>query len=285
MIAMEGFMARTTRFTRLFAILIAGFLSACVAPTTQTPGYDPAEVAREQELQRQMAAGQAKGQVPTISAEEVVARMQRVANRLGPAAEKTCRDMYGTDRPCRFTFVLADKGPVNAWADGSTVTVTPAMVAFTGSDEELAMVLAHEYAHNTLQHPQAMATNTAAGGIAGALVDAIASSRGYDTGNTFSQAGAEYGAYRYSVDFEKEADYVGLYILANAGYDYSKTPEMWRRMTAYDPNGIYGGKTHPSNPDRYIGMNQAIKEINAKKASGAPLLPERKAKKKSRWGF
>lgn len=270
-------------FSRLPAIatlVLPLCITACVAPTQQTPNLDPNAVARERELQQQIINQQGgKPVMANLSTQEITSRMQNVANRIGPAGQQVCQQMYGNKQNCTFKFQLAKEGPVNAYADGTNIVVTPAMVAFASSEQELAMVVAHEYAHNVLKHPQATGVNAAGGGIAGTLIDALANSQGYDTGGTFGKMGQQYGQFRYSVDFEKEADYVGMYILDRAGYDVSNSPDFWRRMSALNPDGIYGGKSHPGNAERYVAMNQTTAEIAAKKRAGQQPLPERKPKK------
>ena len=78
---------------------------------------------------------------------------------------------------------------------------------------------------------------------------------------------------RYSKAFEQEADHVGLYISRRAGYNLDSMPNIWRRMAAGNPSGIYNASTHPTYPERYIAMQQTINEIRAKEKAGQPLLP------------
>ena len=105
------------------------------------------------------------------------------------------------------------------------------------------------------------------------LLDMLAQSQGIETGGQISKIGAGIGQYHYSVDFEKEADYVGLYILARAGYDVNGANDFWRRFTVQNPGGLKSSYTHPSNPERTLSMKKTAAEIEAKKKSGQPLLP------------
>jgi predicted Zn-dependent protease len=77
---------------------------------------------------------------------------------------------------------------------------------------------------------------------------------------------------------EREADYVSLYIIAVAGYDYNAAPNFYRRLASADPGSIKKSfaRTHPSSPERFIAMEKAVKEINDKKSKGLPLIPEEK---------
>lgn len=259
-------------------LLIAASLLAlvsCAKPTTRAPKLDPSQVQAERAAQRQVAEQSAGGaQVAVLPTEEVIARLNRVAPKVQQAGTMVCQQMYGTRRNCGFAFKLANQDLLNAWADGEAVYITPKMVSFASSDEELANVLAHEYAHNVLQHPQSTGQNAAAGAIGGMLIDLLAKSQGYDTGNAFSKIGGEVGQYHYSVAFEREADYVGMYVLANAGYRVDGALDFWRRFTTQDPNGLYASQSHPSNPERTVAMQRTIVEIDAKRAANRPLLPD-----------
>ena len=90
--------------------------------------------------------------------------------------------------------------------------------------------------------------------------------------------GAQASLLAYSPSFEHESDYIGLYILARAGFDYQNAPEFWRLMSRNNPQGIYNRTTHPTTPERFVAMSKTIEEINAKKAKGLRLLPNFKAK-------
>ena len=46
----------------------------------------------------------------------------------------------------------------------------------------------------------------------------------------YSDAGAQIGVAAFSQAFELEADYVGLYILARAGYPTKNAAAFWRKM-------------------------------------------------------
>ena len=89
----------------------------------------------------------------------------------------------------------------------------------------------------------------------------------------FSKSGAQMAMAPYSADFEREADYVGLYIMARAGYNIDKAPDVWRMMSAANPEAIYVTSTHPNNPARTIAMTKTVAEIHAKQRSGQPLIP------------
>ena len=124
-------------------------------------------------------------------------------------------------------------------------------------------------------HVDAQQKNSLAGHLVGFTLDMLATAGGISTGSMFSNAGAQIGGLTYSQGFENEADYIGVYIMANSGYDIDNAPNIWRRFSIKDGGqGIYTSSTHPTNPHRFIALSKAIQEIKNKKAVGKPLTPE-----------
>lgn len=176
------------------------------------------------------------------------------------------------EKQCDYPVNLDSQDIINALADGKQILVTKGMMRFTKDDIELSLVVAHELAHNTMKHIDAKMTNTAIGSI----LDIIAAAYGVNTSNAFANAGAA----AYSQDFEAEADYVGLYIMAIAGLPIENAPKFWRRMAAEHPGSIKTNHaaTHPATSERFLTLEATVKEIHGKKANGSPLVPELKKK-------
>jgi predicted Zn-dependent protease len=85
------------------------------------------------------------------------------------------------------------------------------------------------------------------------------------------------GAGVYSVEFEQEADYVGLYFMAQAGYKIDEAPNFWRRMATSNSSSISMKSSHPTHPERFLALETTVKEIKDKIANNQPLKPEMKA--------
>jgi predicted Zn-dependent protease len=86
------------------------------------------------------------------------------------------------------------------------------------------------------------------------------------------------GAGAYSQEFESEADYVGLYIMANSGMPIADAPKFWRRMAAAFPSNIKANysASHPSTSYRMVALEETVREINVKVEKSEPLLPNMK---------
>lgn len=177
------------------------------------------------------------------------------------------------ERACRYPGLLHSSQAVNAFADGKHVLVTRGMVSFAASDDELALVIAHEMAHNSMGHIEAKKQNAGVG-MLGDIAVLLLSRGQVSTRGAFAQIAAT----AYSQEFESEADYVGLYILANAGLPIEDAPNFWRRMAAEHPGSIKSNHaaSHPSTSYRMVALENAVKEIGAKRAAGEPMRPNMK---------
>jgi len=172
-------------------------------------------------------------------------------------------------RTCRFLLEMKEDPVINAFANGDMIMVNSGLVKFTRTDDELALVLGHELAHNTMQHIDAKRNNAMIGTLILDLPIALLTRVNPGVGNAA-------GAGAFSSDFETEADYVGLYYTAKAGYGIRDVSELWRRMAIENPGAIYTTSTHPTTANRFVVLEAARQEIEAKKANGQPLEPNMK---------
>jgi len=65
------------------------------------------------------------------------------------------------------------------------------------------------------------------------------------------QTKSEYYRLLRAEDFEREADYVGLYIMALDGWPIDSAPDLWRRMAAQSPGSIKFASSHPTTAERF----------------------------------
>src|SRR5690606_2170689 len=109
----------------------------------------------------------------------------------------------------------------------------------------------------------------------GLLLDVLFALAGVNTGGAFMRSGMNSGAASYSMEFEEQADYVGMYMLARAGYDYNQSVALWERRSGRTKILNEGGTTHPTSTARFIAMDSAAQGIYQKQLASLPLLPER----------
>lgn len=169
---------------------------------------------------------------------------------------------------CDYPLMLSESNEINAFADGNAIYITQGMMDFTNNNDELALVIAHELAHNNMRHISSKRLNA----VGGFLVDLfVAALTGVNTQGAFTKAAAN----AYSQEFEQEADYVGLYMMARAGRDIEDAPLFWRRMGARNPDSIEKDflGTHPSSPERFVLLEETIEEIKMKQSNDEDLMP------------
>ena len=97
---------------------------------------------------------------------------------------------------------------------------------------------------------------------------------GGDAQNT--ELWSKIGSEAYSVEFEKDADYGGVYYAFRAGYDVSNVKKFWERIGADNQKRIAISSTHPETAERYLQIEKTVEEINKKKRDGLALVPNEK---------
>ncbi|KAF9599976.1 hypothetical protein IFM89_002011 [Coptis chinensis] len=81
---------------------------------------------------------------------------------------------------------------------------------------------------------------------------------GHEVGHVVARHLAEFP--KMLVDCRKievEADYLGLLLMASAGYDPRITPELWRKISSIYPDLSIGSHIYPSHEERAILLAQA----------------------------
>lgn len=124
---------------------------------------------------------------------------------------------------CALRSRLAQSNQANAFSTGTHVVITSRMLAALRSDDELAIAIGHEFAHNLLGHPRNM-------------------------------RGARSRA------AEADADRLGLRLARAAGYDIRAAVPMWRRLSAQFGSGLPIFRTHPNVKERERIIQEVIAE-------------------------
>lgn len=169
-------------------------------------------------------------------------------------------------RACDFSLRVINNPAINAFADGQRVAITEGMMRFAGNDQELGLVISHEIAHNLMDHIRKQYGNA----IMGAFIDRVISGAiGIDTQGAASEAALR----AFGREFEAEADYVGLYLMARSGREIQGAQNFWRRMATVSPGAITLATSHPATPDRFLAIESTIREIEDKKRRGRALTP------------
>lgn len=123
-----------------------------------------------------------------------------------------------------WQLALVDDGQVAAFCGaGGKVRVHSGVL--NSSDGEVAFVLGHEMAHALREHSRMDWGMYLLGKITSAELDGI-------VGPDVAQEGARLLSLKTMRDGEREADLIGMELMARAGYDPRAAIEFWERMIA-----------------------------------------------------
>jgi hypothetical protein len=145
---------------------------------------------------------------------------------------------------CRTLFELRIGTTLDAVADGRLVQISSRFLD-RFDDSQVAVVVAHELAHNILRHH--------------VRLDAAKVSRG-----VFRELGRNGRIFRTTED---DADRLGVHLLRNAGWDPAAAVAFWKGPGARIDGGIFHSRTHSSAGKRAENVAAEIAAIPA----GAPI--------------
>ncbi len=135
---------------------------------------------------------------------------------------------------CTSNVELVPGSEVNAWADGERVTISTGLLAQCITNDDLALVIAHELAHNILRHSQKLA---AAGGSERKEMGLLGS------GSAMMR------------QTEEDADQLAIKMATAAAYDMSQAEAFMSRLLVGRNIASMAG-THPTS-DRRLKMLRA----------------------------
>jgi predicted Zn-dependent protease len=187
--------------------------------------------------------------------------VQRVANRIIAAAKQSRYAEVAQQFQWEISVIEDDK-TMNAFAlPGGKIAVYTGIFLIAKNEAGLAAILGHEVTHALARHG---AERMSQGLVAQFLligIDVALAGGGAGTGTreAVMQAlglGAHVGVLLpFSREHESEADYIGLLLAAQAGYDPREAVHVWERMEqaggAQPPEFL---STHPSHGTRIADM-------------------------------
>ena len=208
---------------------------------------------------------------------ERTAVVNRIDKRVNEAAIRVCQRSFNNPGSCpgifqkRTLVVKFDDGRINASVgEKYDLTVLGGLVAYAGSDDEIAAVLAHEYSHAVLGHPGKSAANAGLGMLAGIAAGTYVGvkTENPDFVDLGAQIGYGVGTLVFSKSMELTADHFGMFILHEAEYDIRAAAQFHIRMMKLEAEGATSDEkgllgflhTHPS-PERRIQKLMATEEM------------------------
>jgi len=211
--------------------------------------------------------------------------VRRVADRI-IAAAKQSRYAEAAERFDWQVSVIKDDKTKNAFAlPGGKIAVYTGIFPISKNEAGLAAIMGHEVTHALARHgAERMSQGILAQvGLVGAAIALETQGAGSDTSRAAMAAlglGVQVGVLLpFSREHESEADYIGLLLAAQAGYDPQEAVRVWERMEQAG-----GGQppeflsTHPSHGTRIKQLQEWMPEAlglyaQASKAPSTPDLP------------
>lgn len=259
----------------------AGALAAMMVACTTNPitGRKSLQIANDQEIAA-MAVQQYR---QTLSASKVISgttaanSVKNVGARIKNAATNYYRGI-GREQDIanyQWEFNLIENKQVNAWAmPGGKVAVYTGILPITANDTGLAVVMGHEISHALAGHGNERISQAMVAQYGGAVLGSATSGQMAAIFQQVYPIGAQVALLKYGRGQEIEADQMGLYLMAMAGYDPRQAQPFWERME----NSSSGNRppeflsTHPSPESRRADLQKRLpKALEYYKAAGGKI--------------
>ena len=185
----------------------------------------------------------------------------RVGQRIAVAAERylNARGYHGYLKDYKWEYNLVNDKTVNAWCmPGGKIVFYTGILPIAKNETGVAAIMGHEVAHALANHgQQRMSAGYIQAGVAIAGNVAIKDEKDRNAFNQYYGVGSQVGVMLpFSRSHETEADKIGVYLMAIAGYNPDEASLLWERMKANSggqaPPEILS--THPSNDSRIANL-------------------------------
>ena len=190
--------------------------------------------------------------------------VERVAARIIEAAKASLYAETAKEFKWQVSVIKDDKNQ-NAFAlPGGKIAVYTGIFPVAQNEAGLAAILGHEVTHALARHGgERMSQGVVAqGAVVAATLGAASQGISPQIAQLAGGALAQYGfVLPYSRKHESEADYIGLLLAADAGYDPHEALHVWQRMEQMSPGQPPQFlSTHPSHGTRITQIEQWMPE-------------------------
>lgn len=192
------------------------------------------------------------------------AQVKRVGVRITAAVEKYLaqNDLLNRIENYKWEYNVLSSNQMNAFClPGGKIAFYEGIMPVCQDDNGVAVVMSHEIAHAIAQHGNERMSQALLVNMGGTALSVALSNEPAMTQNLAMAAfglGSQVGVMLpYSRLHESEADELGLYFMAMAGYDPQTAPEFWKRMMAQ------GGERPPEFLSTHPDPENRIKDLNS----------------------
>lgn len=249
------------RFQAYIAILAA---VACAQVKPPKPGFNIFSKQQDIQLGRE-AAAEVERKYTVIHDRE----LQEYVSNLGA---KLARSRYASDFPYSFKVVADDS--VNAFAlPGGPMYIQTGLIKEVESEAQLAGVMSHEMSHVALRH----GTNQASKANLVQMPLALAGGEGGGLLGSVVQSSV---LLKFSRGAEAQADYNGVLIMSDAGYNPIELARYFERLeaqTAKESRLREFLSSHPNSGNRVQAIEALIPKLPPREYSDGDIQAFRRA--------
>lgn len=267
------------KILKISAILVTALgVTGCV--TNPITGRSSIQIANNSEI----ATAAASEYKTTLSKAKVITgtadanRIKNVGARIKNAAYAYYKSIGRESALAGYSweFNLIQDNQLNAWCmPGGKVAFYTGIMPVCKDDNGVAVVMGHEVSHALAGHGNERISQAMLAQYGGSLLGGTMSNSQW--AGVFEKVypiGAQVGLLAYGRKQESEADEMGLYLMAMAGYDPRTATSFWQRMESSSTGSRTPEflSTHPNPQNRIADLDADMpKALQYYKAAGGKL--------------
>ena len=167
---------------------------------------------------------------------------------------------------CAFAIDIGNAPNVNAYADGKRIMITRGMLEALPVDDDVAVILARELAHNVLQHARQLQQTVTVSGVIDSLLPLQPEPSSYAGSGGIKPA---------TEKMDQEADRLAMFMLARAGYDPMHLVRVSQKLANIAPASQLNSYSalHAWTEERRSLMHTILRDIHQKQSTKKALVP------------
>lgn len=196
------------------------------------------------------------------------------------SGEKFTFVLYPQRLPAEYAILVKTQDrKINAYAAPGKIILTQRLVSFCLNDDELALIVGHEMAHQVQGHLIRGAAHRELGKMLGEAITAFSTFslgrlldwKHFQVDPNVRQVAQNAVVSVFSQDEEREADIYGAWYAFQAGYDLDRGAAVWERVAAVDEKDpfltTYFLASHPAPLERLARLKLVAQYFKAGRAA------------------
>jgi Zn-dependent protease with chaperone function len=188
--------------------------------------------------------------------------------------------LYPQRLPAEYAILVKTQDrKINAYAAPGKIILTQRLVSFCLNDDEMALIIGHEMAHQVQGHLIRGAAHRELGQLLGEAVTAFSTLslgrlldwKHFQVDPNVRKVAQSAVVSAFSPDEEREADIYGAWYAFQAGYDLDRGAAVWERVAAVDEKDpfltTYFLASHPAPTERLVRLKLVSQYFRAGRAA------------------